>query len=149
LTFSHLVEEIPVIVRKTRLLETLLGGMKESEFEVTDMKGHGGVVEEIVERVEMYRSEEQNVGYVHRQIARERGRAEAYVQKRKEENAMRVSQGLAPLPEEDVSRMFKIPNEPSRMESVLLLSQLDGMGEQMGGEGYGMDGLKLYVNKVG
>lgn len=144
LTFSRLVEEIPIVVRKTELLETLLERMKRGEYGVTDIRGSGEVVEEIIERMEMYRNEEQNVGYVLRQIGRERGKAEAYVQKRKEENALRVSQGLAPLPEEDVSRMFKIPNEPSRLESGLLLSQLDGMGGQMSG----LDTVKLYANNV-
>lgn len=141
---SRMVEELPVVVRKSKLLETLLGQMKVREYGVTDMKRGGEVVEGIVERVEMYRSEEQNVGYVLRQIARERGRAEAYVGKRKEENALRVSQGLVPLPEEDVSRMFKIPSEPSRLESALLLSQLEGMAGQMAG----LDMVKLYANNV-
>ena len=45
--------------------------------------------------------------------------------KRREENATRVAQGLPPLPEDDVSRLVKIPPEPSRLESVLLLGQVD------------------------
>jgi len=148
LTISRMVEEVPMVVRTSPLLERVLGGMKQGGYEVTEMAGGEGVVEEIVERVEMYRNEEQNVGYVTRQIARERGRAEAYVQKRKEENALRVSQGLAPLPEEDVSRLFKIPSEPNRLEGVLLLSQLDGMAGQMASAGAGLDMAKLYANHV-
>jgi len=148
LTITRMVDEIPIVVRTSPLLGRVLEGMKEGGYEVTELAGGEGVVEEIVERVEMYRNEEQNVGYVTRQIARERGRAEAYVQKRKEENAHRVSQGLAPLPEEDVSRMFKIPSEPSRLESVLLLSQLDGITGRMASGGAGLDMVKLYANNV-
>jgi len=144
LTFSRMVEEIPIVVRKSKLLESMVGRMKKEEYGVTDMVGVGVVVEGIVERIEMYRNEEQNVGYVQRQIARERGRAEAYVQKRKEENALRVSQGLVPLPEEDVSRMFKIPSEPSRLEGMMLLSQVEGMACGMAG----LDMVKLYGNNV-
>ena len=59
--------------------------------------------------------------------------AENYIAKRKEESQARVAQGLAPLPEEDVTRMFKIPAEPSRLESLLLLGQIDALGKSLGG----------------
>ena len=88
-------------------------------------------MEQIVEAVDNYRTEENNLSYLSRQIAREKAKAENYVAKRKEENQARVAQGLAPLPEEDVSRLFKIPPEPSRLESLLLLGQLDGYGKSL------------------
>lgn len=46
---------------------------------------------------------------------------------------MRVSQGLAPLPEEDVERLFKIPAEPNRMESMLLMGQIDAYAKNLAG----------------
>lgn len=79
----------------------------------------------MLDALDDYKTEEGNLAYLARQIAREKARAEAHVQKRREENALRVSQGLAPLPEDDVSRLFKIPQEPSRLESTLLLGQID------------------------
>jgi translation initiation factor 3 subunit H len=104
-------------------------------------------LEHIVEAVDNYRTEEGNLAYLSRQIAREKGRAEAYVTKRKEESAARVAQGLAPLPEEDVSRMFKIPPEPSRLESMLLLGQIDAYGKSL--ESAASIGLvKMYAAKA-
>ena len=44
---------------------------------------------------------------------------------------MRIAQGLAPLPEDDVSRMFKIPPEPSRLESMLLLGRIDAYSKAL------------------
>ena len=88
-------------------------------------------LEQIVEAVDNYRTEEGNLSYLCRQIARERGKAENYIAKRKEENQGRVAQGLAPLPEEDVTRLFKIPPEPSRLESLLLLGQIDAYGKSL------------------
>ncbi|KZS96137.1 hypothetical protein SISNIDRAFT_473518 [Sistotremastrum niveocremeum HHB9708] len=151
LTFSSVFEEIPVEVRKSALLNAFLGGLKEARLEpdfsprsalgvkevrtlgskygVLDLNGPGQVnrnLEQVIERLDEYKTEEGNVAYLTRQSAREKARAELYVQKRKEENAARVAQGLAPLPEEDVSRLFKIPGEPSRLESMLLLGQIDG-----------------------
>lgn len=85
-----------------------------------------------MDAIDTYRTEEGNVSYVARQIARERAKAESYIAKRKEENQARVAQGLVPLPEEDVSRLFKIPAEPSRLESLLLLGQMDALGDSLG-----------------
>lgn len=82
-------------------------------------------LEQVSEAIDNYRTEDGNVAYLTRQIAREKMRAETYVAKRKEENAQRVLEGLSPLPEEDVSRLFKIPAEPSRLENMLLLGQVD------------------------
>lgn len=88
-------------------------------------------LEALLETMEAHKNEESNVAYALRQIARERAKADAYVAKRKEESAMRVAQGLAPLPEEDVSRMFRIPPEPSRLEGMLLLGQIDGQAKNL------------------
>lgn len=90
-------------------------------------------LEQIIEAVDNYRTEEGNLAYLSRQIAREKARADSYVTKRKEENVTRVAQGLAPLPEEDVGRLFKIPSEPSRLESMLLLGQIDAYAQSLSG----------------
>lgn len=102
-------------------------------FSVLDL-GQSGLsrsLEQVSEGIDNYRTEDGNVAYLTRQIARERVRAEQYVAKRKEENAQRVGQGLSPLPEEDVSRMFKIPAEPSRLDSMLLLGHVDGYARNL------------------
>lgn len=105
-------------------------------------------LEQIVEALDAYKTEEGNLGYLQRQIAREKARAETYVNKRKEENATRVAQGLAPLPEENVSRMFKIPPEPSRLESMLLLGRIGAYAKSL--EETSSTGLvKMYAAKAG
>ncbi|KAF8807478.1 hypothetical protein BYT27DRAFT_7138400 [Phlegmacium glaucopus] len=151
LTFSSILEEVPLKIRTNALLSAFLGTLAESSterlsgaamgssaglgpsFSVLDL-GTAGVtrnLEQIVEAVDNYRTEEGNLSYLSRQIARERAKAESYVMKRKEENQARVAQGLAPLPEDDVSRLFKIPPEPSRLESLLLLGQIDAYSKSL------------------
>ncbi len=104
-------------------------------------------LELITEALDNYKTEESNLAYLQRQIARERVRADAYVAKRKEENASRVAAGLAPLPEEDVSRLFKIPPEPSRLDSMLLLGRIDAYGKSL--EETASTGLvKMYAAKA-
>ena len=88
-------------------------------------------LEQIIEAVDAYRTEEGNLAYMQRQIAREKGRLDAYVAKRKEDNAGRAAQGLPPLPEEDVSRLFKIPADPSRLDSMLLLGRIDAYSKTL------------------
>lgn len=88
-------------------------------------------LEQVVEGLDSYRTEENNVAYLTRQIAREKAKADTYTASRKEENVRRLAQGLPPLPEEDVSRLFKIPPEPSRLESMLLLGQIDASARNL------------------
>lgn len=45
-----------------------------------------------------------------------------YVQRRQQENAQRQSRGEPPLPEEDLSKMFKPPQPPPRMDTLLIAS---------------------------
>ncbi|KAF9460824.1 hypothetical protein BDZ94DRAFT_1265233 [Collybia nuda] len=170
LTFSSILEEVPLKIRTNPLLSSFIGTMTEpslssgldiapatatnstipASFAALDL-GTSGLtrnLEQIVDAVDNYRTEEGNLAYLSRQIARERGRADNYVAKRKEENQARVAQGLAPLPEEDIARLFKIPAEPSRLESMLLLGQIDAFGKSLGG--MASTGLvKMYGAKAG
>lgn len=159
LTFSSILEEIPVVIRTNALMNALIGTFTEASQEPS-VDPAGSVVptlavppsslqrsfsgldvetpnyislnlERIVEGLDDYKNEENNVNYLLRQITREKARADAYVSKRREENAARVAAGLAPLPEEDVSRLFKIPAEPSRLESMVLLGQLDSHAKML------------------
>lgn len=104
-------------------------------------------LEHIIEVVDNYKTEEGNLAYMQRQIAREKAKAEAYVAKRKEENITRTAQGLAPLPEEDVSRLFKIPPEPSRLESMLLLGRMEAYGRSLE-ETAGTGLVKMYAARA-
>ncbi|KAF8140188.1 translation initiation factor 3 subunit 3 [Boletus edulis] len=153
LKFSSILEEIPVRVRTNALasafLERLvapgLGAYTTRQLAEGEMPGLGGSfsvlglgqsgvsrsLELVSEAIDSYRTEDGNVAYLTRQITREKLRAETYVAKRKEENVQRVAQGLSPLPEEDVSRLFKVPGEPSRLESMLLLGQVDAYAKSM------------------
>lgn len=169
LTFSTILEEIPLKIRTNPLLCSFLGTLVEPSpspfadaspgsattsalppsFSNLDLGTTGLTrnLEQIIESIDAYRTEEGNLAYLGRQIGREKARAETYINKRKEENTARVAQGLAPLPEEDVQRLFKIPAEPSRFESMLLLGQVDAFAKSL--EGSASAGLvKMYAAKA-
>ncbi|PIO40531.1 hypothetical protein AB205_0031020 [Aquarana catesbeiana] len=48
-----------------------------------------------------------------------------YIQRRQQENLQRQSRGEPPLPEEDVSKLFKPPLPPPRMDSLLIAGQIN------------------------
>ncbi|KZT72742.1 hypothetical protein DAEQUDRAFT_684954 [Daedalea quercina L-15889] len=170
LTFSSILEELPVKVRTNALMGSFLQTLTEPSappvvgdhpsaatstaalppsFSTLNL-GTASVsrnLEHIIEAVDAYKTEEGNLAYLHRQIAREKQKAEGYVTKRKEENAARVAQGLAPLPEEDVNRLFKIPPEPSRLESMLLLGRIDAYSKALA-ETSSTGLVKMYAAKT-
>ncbi|KAE8226745.1 hypothetical protein CF319_g716 [Tilletia indica] len=91
-------------------------------------------LESTLDTVDNFITEAGNVGYQARHLARERARAEAWLARRRAENAAREAQGLDPLPgggPEEVARMFKLGQEPNRLESLLLLNQLDGAAKHL------------------
>src|SRR3984957_18002900 len=169
LTFASILEEVPVRIRTNALLTSFLTSLttpsptspmgfhlklaRRSFLALSSSAlalGTSGLtrhLESMIEVVDTYRTEEGNLAYISRQIAREKSRAENYVAKRKEENLIRVTQGLAPLPEDDVARLFKIPPEPNRLESMLLLGQIDAFAKGL--EGTASSGfVKMYAAKA-
>jgi len=168
LTFTSILEEVPLNIRANPLLSAFVTTLSEQRPTSLTQPLHSEVyhtslsystldlgnptltknLENVVEAIDNYKTEEGNLAYHTRQIAREKARADAYTAKRREENANRVAQGLAPLPEEDVSRLFKIPREPSRLESMLLLGQVDAYAKTLEGAS-GLSLVKMYAARAG
>ncbi|EDM16287.1 eukaryotic translation initiation factor 3, subunit 3 gamma, isoform CRA_g [Rattus norvegicus] len=48
-----------------------------------------------------------------------------YQQRRQQENMQRQSRGEPPLPEEDLSKLFKPHQAPARMDSLLIAGQIN------------------------
>lgn len=164
------MEEVPLKVRANPLLETFLSTLSSQQRSTLTQPAPSEVftssiprsfsnldlgnatltknLEHVIESMDSYKTEEGNIAYHSRQIAREKARAEGFIAKRKEENATRVAQGLTPFPEEDISRMFKIPPEPSRLESMLMLGQVDSYAKSLDGTS-SLNLVKLYAAKAG
>jgi len=163
LMFTSILEEVPLKIRANPLLSAFVTTLSEHRPTSLTQPLHTSLsystldlgnptltknLENVVEAIDNYKTEEGNLAYHTRQIARERARADAYTAKRREENANRVAQGLAPLPEEDVRRLFKIPPEPSRLESMLLLGQVDAYAKTLEGTS-GLSLVKMYAARAG
>jgi translation initiation factor 3 subunit H len=138
LTFASLLQEIPLRLRNNALVSAFVGVMTTPagagrpaavppSFASFDL-GAGalsGSLTRALDAMDASRAEENNVGYLQRQIARARAQADGQLQRRRDENTIRAAQGLAPMPEDDILRQFRIPPEPSRLEGMMLLGQVD------------------------
>lgn len=87
----------------------------------------------LLESIETHHSELNNAQYHQRQMAREQVKIQAWLTKRKAENQLRVSAKQAPLPEDEWQRLFKLPQEPSRLETLLNSRQIEQYAKQVDG----------------
>uniref|UniRef100_A0A8C0B7Z4 Eukaryotic translation initiation factor 3 subunit H n=1 Tax=Buteo japonicus TaxID=224669 RepID=A0A8C0B7Z4_9AVES len=60
-----------------------------------------------------------------RNVSKQQQQKHQYQQRRQQENIQRQSRGEAPLPEEDINKLFKPPQPPPRMESLLIAGQIN------------------------
>lgn len=81
--------------------------------------------DQLLDSIESHYTELNNFQYYQRQLAREQTKVTAWKAKRTAENATRVAQKQAPLPEDEWERLFKLPTEPSRLEAMLNARQVD------------------------
>lgn len=87
----------------------------------------------LLESIEAHHTELNNHQYYQRQLAREQTKITAWQQKRKAENASRALAKQTPLPEDEWTRLFKLPSEPGRLESLLNSRQVEQYARQVDG----------------
>ncbi|KAL7628455.1 Eukaryotic translation initiation factor 3 subunit H [Parahypoxylon ruwenzoriense] len=87
----------------------------------------------LLDSIESHYTELNNHQYYQRQLAREQAKITAWQTKRKAENAARVSAKQQPLPEDEWQRIFKLPQEPSRLEGMLNAKQVEQYSKQIDG----------------
>lgn len=88
-------------------------------------------LEALMEGVEDYNAEQGKIQYLQRQAGRDRNRLQYELEKRREENAARVAAGQEPIPEDDILATRKVGTDPSRLDSLLIASQIDGYCKQL------------------
>ncbi|OKL59265.1 hypothetical protein UA08_05472 [Talaromyces atroroseus] len=92
----------------------------------------------LLDAIETHHSENNNFQYYQRSLAREQQKIAAWQAKRKAENISRATLKQPLLPEDEWQRLFKLPQEPSRLESMLNTRQVEQYSRQIDGvfEGY-------------
>ncbi|KAK8063540.1 eukaryotic translation initiation factor 3 subunit-like protein [Apiospora saccharicola] len=87
----------------------------------------------LLDSIESHYTELNNHQYYQRQMTREQTKITAWQTKRKAENAARVASKQQPLPEDEWQRIFKLPQEPSRLEGMLNAKQVEQYSKQIDG----------------
>lgn len=87
----------------------------------------------LLDSIETHHTESNNFSYYSRALAREQAKISAWQAKRKAENAARTLSKQALLPEDEWQRLFKLPTEPSRLESMLNSRQAEQYSRQVDG----------------
>lgn len=85
----------------------------------------------LLDSIETHYSELNNQQYHQRQVAREQTKIAAWQTKRKSENQLRAAAKQPLLPEDEWMRLFKMPQEPSRLEMLLNSRQVEQYAGQV------------------
>lgn len=85
----------------------------------------------LLESIEAHYTDLNNHQYYQRQLGREQAKITAWQTKRKAENAARAAAKQTPLPEDEWQRLFKLPQEPSRLEGMLNARQVEQYSKQV------------------
>ncbi|KAF2154894.1 eukaryotic translation initiation factor 3 subunit 3 [Myriangium duriaei CBS 260.36] len=87
----------------------------------------------LLDSIESHHTEQNNYQFYQRSLAREQAKITQWQQKRKAENAQRQIAKQPPLPEDEWQRLFKLPQEPSRLETLLNSRQVEQYARQVDG----------------
>ncbi|TQS36699.1 hypothetical protein Golomagni_02843 [Golovinomyces magnicellulatus] len=161
LTYKDIIVELPVVIHNSHLLTTFLHQIPVNLPESLELPGSVSELysnpppvpfypkidslelsidsflektcDHVLDSIETHSTELNNFQYFQRHLAREQAKITAWKAKRAAENSTRATQKLAPLPEDEWERLFKVPTEPSRLESMLNARQMDQYSRQVDG----------------
>lgn len=99
----------------------------------------------LLDSIETHHVESNNFSYYARALGREQQKIQQWQAKRKAENAARAIQKQPALPEDEWQKLFKLPQEPSRLESMLNSRQVEQYARQVDGFVAGTSGKMFAV----
>uniref|UniRef100_W5LC80 Eukaryotic translation initiation factor 3 subunit H n=1 Tax=Astyanax mexicanus TaxID=7994 RepID=W5LC80_ASTMX len=113
LGFEQMFEEVPISIKNSHLMNVLMWELEDrstvsDKHELLSLSSSNHLEKSL--QMLMDRQQQQK---------------HQYLQRRQQENAQRQSRGEPPLPEEDISKMFKPPQPPPRMDTLLIAGQIN------------------------
>jgi len=137
--FESLFDEIPIVVKNSHLVNSLCCELEDlapdaNKYNFLDL-ATGSVLEKnlrlLMECVDEMSQDANRYVNFQRQLAKQTQAKQQYIEKRKHENAMRKQRNEAPLPEEDINKIFKPLQAPPRLEALLWASQISCYTDQI------------------
>ncbi|XP_024378109.1 eukaryotic translation initiation factor 3 subunit H isoform X1 [Physcomitrium patens] len=154
MAWTHIFEEIPVKISNSALVSSLMTELEpeapatQCDFDRLVLSTNPFMeknLEFLIECMDDLSMEQQKFQYYYRNLSRQQAQQQAWLQKRRTENAARRASGEEPLPEEEPNNpVFKILPEPSRLDSYLITNQISNYCSQVNGFA-GQSLSKLYL----
>jgi len=139
INFSNLFEEVPVTIKTSNLANTLISQIEEKspfngKTEFLSL-ATGSYLEKnvhlLIEGADELCQDAQKLHNYQRNVVRQQQQIDAYKQKRAAENELRKSRGEAPLPEEDIHKVFRPLAPPARLDYLLTSAQIGTYCDQL------------------
>ncbi|MCI4392133.1 hypothetical protein PGIGA_G00142430 [Pangasianodon gigas] len=131
--YENMFEEVPIVIKNSHLINVLLWELEDKStvvekhelLSLSSSSYHEKSLQMLMDRVDDMCQDISKYNNFSRSLSKQQQQKHQYVQRRQQENAQRQSRGEPPLPEEDLSKLFKPPQPPPRMDSLLIAGQIN------------------------
>ncbi|XP_027031797.1 eukaryotic translation initiation factor 3 subunit H-B isoform X1 [Tachysurus fulvidraco] len=131
--YEKMFEEVPIVIKNSHLINVLLWDLEDKTAEVEkhellslSSSSHlEKSLQMLMDRVDDMCQDISKYNNYSRSLSKQQQQKHQYIQRRQQENAQRQSRGEPPLPEEDLTKLFKPPQPPPRMDSLLIAGQIN------------------------
>ncbi|XP_048384367.1 eukaryotic translation initiation factor 3 subunit H-B [Stegostoma tigrinum] len=139
ITSENMFEEVPIIIKNSHLVNVLLWELEEKSNVAEKQEllnlASGNHLEKnlqlLMDRVDEMSQDIIKYNTYMRNVTKQQQQKQQYLHRRQLENSQRQSRGEAPLPEEDLSKLFKPPQPPPRLETLLVAGQINTYCQQI------------------
>ncbi|RXM99483.1 Eukaryotic translation initiation factor 3 subunit H [Acipenser ruthenus] len=131
--FENMFEEVPIVIKNSHLINVLMWEMEQKSAvsdkqELLNLSSSNHLeksLQLLMDRVDDMSQDIVKYNTFSRNVSKQQQQKHQYVQRRQQENTQRQTRGEPPLPEEDISKMFKPPQPPPRMDTLLIAGQIN------------------------
>ncbi|KAK5621869.1 Eukaryotic translation initiation factor 3 subunit H [Crenichthys baileyi] len=131
--FENMFEEVPIVIKNSHLINVLMWELEDKstvsdKHELLNLSSSNHLeksLQLLMDRVDDLNQDIVKYNTYSRNLSKQQQQKHQYLQRRQQENAQRQSRGEPPLPEEDISKLFKPPQPPPRMDTLLIAGQIN------------------------
>ncbi|KFQ83624.1 Eukaryotic translation initiation factor 3 subunit H, partial [Phoenicopterus ruber ruber] len=128
IAYENMFEEVPIVIKNSYLINVMLWELEKKSavadrhelLSLASSNHLGKSLQLLMDRVDEMSQDIVKYNTYLRNVSKQQQQKHQYQQRRQQENIQRQSRGEAPLPEEDINKLFKPPQPPPRMESLLI-----------------------------
>ncbi|NP_001279557.1 eukaryotic translation initiation factor 3 subunit H-B [Callorhinchus milii] len=133
ITSENMFEEVPIIIKNSHLVNVLMWELEEKSSVAEKQEllnlASGNHLEKnlqlLMDRVDEMSQDIIKYNTYMRNLTKQQQQKQQYLHRRQLENTQRQSRGEPSLPEEDMSKLFKPPQPPPRLETLLVAGQIN------------------------